>query len=167
MATRTREVLKRFGADPDAVSVDDAAARVSASVVRERIVSALDRLVAAREVDRRACPAQAGGCRPVPGRGPGCRSSPGTLPRVTELVGQAGRIRATARVRRLSGRERGDPGGAAAAVVTGGGDPTTSGPEPTDDTRRDIPDRREGRGGREVALVSSGRGRRPGKRSRT
>ncbi len=45
MATRTREVLRRFGADPDAVSVDDAAARVSASVVRERIVSALDRLL--------------------------------------------------------------------------------------------------------------------------
>ena len=45
MATRTRDVLRRFGADPDAVSVDDAAARVSASVVRERIVSALDRLL--------------------------------------------------------------------------------------------------------------------------
>ncbi len=45
VATRTREALRRFGADPDAVSVDDAAARVSASVVRERIVSALDRLL--------------------------------------------------------------------------------------------------------------------------
>ncbi|HEV3263039.1 MAG TPA: serine/threonine-protein kinase, partial [Gemmataceae bacterium] len=43
VATRTREALKRFGADPDAA--DDAAARVSASVVRERIVSALDRLL--------------------------------------------------------------------------------------------------------------------------
>ena len=45
VAARTRDVLKRFGVDPDAVSVDDAAARVSASVVRERIVSALDRLL--------------------------------------------------------------------------------------------------------------------------
>jgi eukaryotic-like serine/threonine-protein kinase len=45
VATRTREALKRFGAEPDAVSVDDAAARASASVVRERIVTALDRLL--------------------------------------------------------------------------------------------------------------------------
>jgi tetratricopeptide (TPR) repeat protein len=45
VARRTREALARFGADPDAVSVDNAAARVSASVVRERIVSALDRLL--------------------------------------------------------------------------------------------------------------------------
>ncbi|MFO0957307.1 MAG: tetratricopeptide repeat protein [Isosphaeraceae bacterium] len=45
VATRTREALKRFGADPDAASVEEAAARVSASVVRERIVSALDRLL--------------------------------------------------------------------------------------------------------------------------
>jgi tetratricopeptide (TPR) repeat protein/serine/threonine protein kinase len=44
-AARTREILKRFGADPDTVSVDDAAARVSASVVRERIIPALDRLL--------------------------------------------------------------------------------------------------------------------------
>jgi tetratricopeptide (TPR) repeat protein len=52
-------VLRRFGADPDAVPEDEAAARVSASAVRERIVSALDRLVvelnlvAARGVLRR------------------------------------------------------------------------------------------------------------------
>ncbi len=45
VASRTREALSRFGADPDAVSADDATARVSASVVRERIVSALDRLL--------------------------------------------------------------------------------------------------------------------------
>ncbi len=45
IATRTREALRRFGADPESVSVDDAAARVSASVVRERIVSVLDRLL--------------------------------------------------------------------------------------------------------------------------
>src|SRR5262249_37409560 len=42
---RTREALRRFGADPDAAPADEAAARVSASVVRERIVSALDRLL--------------------------------------------------------------------------------------------------------------------------
>ncbi len=45
VAKRTREALARFGADPDAVSTDDATARVSASVVRERIVAALDRLL--------------------------------------------------------------------------------------------------------------------------
>src|SRR5262249_37763153 len=39
------EALRRFGADPDVTSVDEAAARVSASVVRERIVTALDRLL--------------------------------------------------------------------------------------------------------------------------
>ncbi len=44
-APRTGEALRRFGANPEAVSVDGAAARVSASVVRERIVSALDRLL--------------------------------------------------------------------------------------------------------------------------
>jgi len=42
-ATRTREALRRFGVDPHAVSVEDAAARVIASTVRERIVTALDR----------------------------------------------------------------------------------------------------------------------------
>jgi tetratricopeptide (TPR) repeat protein len=45
VATRTREALARFGADPDAVLVDKAVARVSASAVRERIVMALDRLL--------------------------------------------------------------------------------------------------------------------------
>ncbi len=45
VATRTRDVLKRFGADPDAASTDDSASRVSASVVRGRIVPALDRLL--------------------------------------------------------------------------------------------------------------------------
>ena len=45
VASRTSEALRRFGADPESVSVDEATARVSASVVRERIVSALDRLL--------------------------------------------------------------------------------------------------------------------------
>ena len=45
VATRTREALRRFGADPDAASMDEAAARVSASAVKERITSALDRLL--------------------------------------------------------------------------------------------------------------------------
>ena len=45
VARRTREALARFGADPEAAPADEAAARVLASVVRERIVSALDRLL--------------------------------------------------------------------------------------------------------------------------
>ena len=45
VAARTRDVLRRSGADPDAASADDMAARVSASAVRGRIVSALDRLL--------------------------------------------------------------------------------------------------------------------------
>ena len=45
VAMRTREVLARFGADPHVVAADDVAARVSASVMRERILSALDRLL--------------------------------------------------------------------------------------------------------------------------
>ncbi len=45
VATRTREALTRFGADPDTESVDHAAGRVTASVVRARLVSALDRLL--------------------------------------------------------------------------------------------------------------------------
>jgi tetratricopeptide (TPR) repeat protein/serine/threonine protein kinase len=44
-ARRTRQALVQFGADPDAVSVDEATARVEASELRERIVSALDRLL--------------------------------------------------------------------------------------------------------------------------
>src|SRR5262249_441082 len=40
VAARTWEALRRFGADPDAPSADEAAARVSASAVRERIVAA-------------------------------------------------------------------------------------------------------------------------------
>jgi tetratricopeptide (TPR) repeat protein len=59
VARRTQQALMQFGADPDATSVDDAEARVSASAVRERIVSALDRLLrqqkkpAVRELLRR------------------------------------------------------------------------------------------------------------------
>jgi tetratricopeptide (TPR) repeat protein len=45
VATRIREALVRFGVDPDAVSVDEAAARVAASVLGERIVPALDLLL--------------------------------------------------------------------------------------------------------------------------
>src|SRR5262249_50002413 len=45
VAARTRGALKRVGADPDVASGDEAAARVSASVVRERILTALDRLL--------------------------------------------------------------------------------------------------------------------------
>ncbi len=45
VATRMREALRRFGADPDAASLDEAVARVSASAVKERITSALDRLL--------------------------------------------------------------------------------------------------------------------------
>jgi tetratricopeptide (TPR) repeat protein len=51
VATGTREALRRFGADPEAVSVDDAVARVSASVVRERVVAALDRLLRPEKMD--------------------------------------------------------------------------------------------------------------------
>ncbi len=42
---RTREAIRRFGADPEAVSLEEASARISASIVRERIVSALDRVM--------------------------------------------------------------------------------------------------------------------------
>jgi tetratricopeptide (TPR) repeat protein len=45
VATRTGEALRRFGADLDATPTDEAVERVSASAVRQRIVSALDRLV--------------------------------------------------------------------------------------------------------------------------
>ena len=54
-ATRTREALTRFGADPETVSVDEAAARVSASAVRERLVPALDRLLRAEKSDGVRC----------------------------------------------------------------------------------------------------------------
>lgn len=50
-ATRTLEALTRFGADTKLVSVDEAAERVSASTVRERLVSALDRLLRAEKLD--------------------------------------------------------------------------------------------------------------------
>jgi tetratricopeptide (TPR) repeat protein len=45
VAARTREALRRFGADPDAAPAEEAAARVSASAVSERVVPALDRLL--------------------------------------------------------------------------------------------------------------------------
>jgi tetratricopeptide (TPR) repeat protein len=45
VAARTREALRRFGADAEAVSVGEAAARVSGSAAGERIVAALDRLL--------------------------------------------------------------------------------------------------------------------------
>jgi tetratricopeptide (TPR) repeat protein len=49
VARRAMAALSRFGAGPEAVPADKAAARVSASAVRERIVSALDRLVAVQK----------------------------------------------------------------------------------------------------------------------
>src|SRR5262249_28885216 len=58
-ARRTLQALRKVGADPGATSVDAAEARTSASAVRERIVSALDRLLrqqrkpAVRELLRR------------------------------------------------------------------------------------------------------------------
>jgi superkiller protein 3 len=45
VAERTRQALKRFGADPDPASVDAVAARVLGSVVKDRIVAAFDRLL--------------------------------------------------------------------------------------------------------------------------
>jgi serine/threonine protein kinase/tetratricopeptide (TPR) repeat protein len=45
VATRTREALERFGADPNTLSLDESAAKVSVSVVQERIVTALDQLL--------------------------------------------------------------------------------------------------------------------------
>jgi tetratricopeptide (TPR) repeat protein len=45
VAAGYREALGRFGADPDAVDAEAAAARMSGSVVRERLVAALDRLL--------------------------------------------------------------------------------------------------------------------------
>ena len=45
VATRTRAALRRFGTVPDVISVEEAAARVSASVARARVVAALDRLL--------------------------------------------------------------------------------------------------------------------------
>ena len=78
VAMRTREALGRFGADPDAVSVDDAAAagvRVGGAGAN-RVGPGSS--VTAREDDRRACPARAGGRRRVPGRGPGCDPRRGT-----------------------------------------------------------------------------------------
>src|SRR5262249_60200279 len=64
VASRTREALGRFGADPDAASADEAAARVKASAGREGIVAALGRVLAAGR--ERAGGARAG----VPGGGP-------------------------------------------------------------------------------------------------
>ena len=49
VATRYREALGRFGADPDAVPADQAAARISASLVRDRLVTALDRMLRAQK----------------------------------------------------------------------------------------------------------------------
>ena len=46
VAQRTREALRRFGADSDGSWSDDAAVKMSASLVKERIVAALDRLLA-------------------------------------------------------------------------------------------------------------------------
>jgi tetratricopeptide (TPR) repeat protein len=45
VAARTQKAIRRFGADPNAVSVDEAVARVSSSVASARLVAALDRLL--------------------------------------------------------------------------------------------------------------------------
>jgi tetratricopeptide (TPR) repeat protein len=45
VAAKIREALKRFGADPDAAPGDEGATRLATSVVRARIVSALDRVL--------------------------------------------------------------------------------------------------------------------------
>jgi tetratricopeptide (TPR) repeat protein len=45
VARRTREALRRFGVDVEEASADEAGARLSASAVRQRVVSALDWLL--------------------------------------------------------------------------------------------------------------------------
>jgi tetratricopeptide (TPR) repeat protein len=51
VGTRTRDALRRFGVDPWTASVEDAARRADASVVRERIVTSLDRLMTEEGAD--------------------------------------------------------------------------------------------------------------------
>jgi serine/threonine protein kinase/Flp pilus assembly protein TadD len=51
-AAKFRAALGRFGADPDAVSPDAAAARVSGSAVRNRLVAALDLILEVEKSDR-------------------------------------------------------------------------------------------------------------------
>jgi tetratricopeptide (TPR) repeat protein len=45
VSARSREALRRFGVDPASASIEDAVARASASTIRERIVTAMDRLL--------------------------------------------------------------------------------------------------------------------------
>src|SRR5262249_4890267 len=72
VAARTRQALRKFGADPDAASADEAAARASASAVRERIVAALDRLLRqGRAAAGGALLPRLGDPHPFPGAGPG------------------------------------------------------------------------------------------------
>jgi len=50
-ATRTREALRRFGADPETSSVEEAASLVEASTIRRQIVVAMDRQLWRENVD--------------------------------------------------------------------------------------------------------------------
>jgi tetratricopeptide (TPR) repeat protein len=52
VAARSREALGRFAADPEVVPAAEAAARVKASVVKGRLVAALDRMLVAEKSDR-------------------------------------------------------------------------------------------------------------------
>src|SRR5262249_37816447 len=52
VAARYHEALGPFGADPDVVSPEEAAARASGSVLRSRITAAWDRLLLEEKADR-------------------------------------------------------------------------------------------------------------------
>ena len=162
VATRTRDVLKRFGADPDAASADDAAARVSASAVRARIVSALDRLLGQEKAD---------GVRAVLRK---VDADPyRDAVRDAVLAGESAKVadwrggRTPWSSRRGSSpswarawRSRSSGVGSCCRRRWAGG----RGPGLADDAGQELPDQPEEGGGRSVALVSGGRRLRPDQR---
>ena len=192
VATRTREALKRYGADPDAVSAEEVAARVSATAVRERMVGVLDRLLMpirlvewdklSAEQPRVYTPqlrTAVAALLPMTPRVRAVLSLVDADPyrnevrdaiiaedraKFVELAGQKAALLQSPGFAAFLGDSKAIQEERRRQLFGVGGEPAVGGSRPADDVGRDLSEQPEGGGGRATALVSGGRRRRPGQR---
>src|SRR5262249_58481040 len=135
----TRDALRRFGADPDAVSVDKAAARVSAAVVRERIVTALDRLLRQEQTARVRAVLRLVDADPYRDAVRDAVRA-GDRAKLVELAGRQAALEQPPGVAAFLGESGAIGGERRGEAVEGAGGRRAGGPGPPDDPGRALPD---------------------------